>query len=49
EPGEEAPGGVITLTFAGGGDLAVRVECVDAALADLSEPWPSRRTPGHES
>jgi hypothetical protein len=48
EPGE-APGGVITFTFAGGGDLAVSVECVDAALADLGQPWPTRRKPAHEA
>lgn len=44
----EAPGGVITFTFAGGGDLRAQVECVDAVLADLSEPWPTPRTPAHE-
>jgi hypothetical protein len=48
EPGE-APGGTVTLTFAGGGDLAVGVECVDAALADLSQPWPTPRKPAHEA
>lgn len=47
EPGE-APGGVLTLTFAGGGDLKAEVECVDAVLADLSAPWPTPRTPRHE-
>ncbi len=47
EPGD-APGGTITFTFAGGGDLAVSVECVDAALADLSDPWPTPRKPAHE-
>lgn len=46
EPGE-APGGIITLTFAGGGDLRCEVECVDAALADVSVPWSTPRTPGH--
>ena len=46
EPGE-APGGTVTLTFAGGGDLAVSVECIDAALADVSQPWRTPRTPGH--
>jgi hypothetical protein len=35
----EAPGGVITFAFAEGGDLAATVECIDAALADVSEPW----------
>jgi hypothetical protein len=35
----EAPGGTITFAFADGGDLAATVECIDAALADVSEPW----------
>ena len=47
EPGE-APGGLITFAFAAGGDLAATVECIDAALADLSAPWPTPRKPGHE-
>jgi hypothetical protein len=47
EPGE-APGGVVVLSFAGGGDLRLEVECVDVALADVSEPWPVRRKPAHE-
>ena len=47
EPGE-APGGVIRLAFAGGGDLELTVECVDAALADVSAPWPTSSTPAHE-
>jgi hypothetical protein len=45
----EAPGGVIVLSFAGGGDLRCEVECVDAVLADLSSPWPTPRTPQHET
>ncbi|WP_293676923.1 DUF2948 family protein [uncultured Phenylobacterium sp.] len=45
----EAPGGVLTLSFAGGGDLRVTVECVDAVLADISEPWPTPRAPAHEA
>jgi hypothetical protein len=48
EPGE-APGGTVTLSFAGGGDLRLEVECVDAAVADVSQPWPTRRKPAHES
>jgi hypothetical protein len=43
----EAPGGVIQLSFAGGGDLRLEVECVDAALADVSTPWPAKGTPAH--
>ncbi len=48
EPGT-APGGVLTLSFAGGGDLRAQVECIDAVLADVSEPWPTPRTPSHET
>uniref|UniRef100_B0T790 DUF2948 domain-containing protein n=1 Tax=Caulobacter sp. (strain K31) TaxID=366602 RepID=B0T790_CAUSK len=46
EPGE-APGGTVLLTFAGGGDLKVSVECLDVVLADVSEPWATPRKPGH--
>jgi len=46
QPGE-APGGVVTFAFAGGGDLRAEVECIDAALADLSAPWPTPRKPEH--
>jgi hypothetical protein len=46
EPGE-APGGAITLTFAGGGDLRLEVECVDAILSDVSKAWPARSVPEH--
>ena len=45
----EAPGGVIILNFSGGGDLRLSVECIDAALGDVSDPWPARKTPGHEA
>lgn len=47
EPGE-APGGLLMFSFAGGGDLRVSVECIDAVLADISPPWRTRRTPGHD-
>src|SRR3954467_12841194 len=33
-PGD-APGGVVTFSFAGGGDLRATVECVEAVLADV--------------
>lgn len=46
EPGE-APGGRVTLMFAGGGDLRIDVECLDAVLTDLSERWPARVAPTH--
>lgn len=43
----EAPGGTVLLTFAGGGDLRVGVDCLDLVLADVSEPWATPRRPGH--
>ena len=46
EPGE-APGGAVILMFAGGGDLRIEVECLDAVLTDLSERWPVETEPAH--
>jgi hypothetical protein len=46
EPGE-APGGAVLLTFAGGGDLKVSVDCLDVILADVSDAWSTPRRPGH--
>jgi len=43
----EAPGGKVTLMFAGGGDLRVEVECLDAVVADLSDRWEARISPTH--
>ncbi len=48
EPGE-APGGAVVFTFAGGGDLRAEVECLDLVLADVSDPWPTPRSPNHEA
>ena len=45
----DPPGGRVLFTFAGGGDLAAEVECIDAALADLSAPWPAPRPPVHDA
>ena len=47
EPGE-APGGAVVFHFAGGGDLRAEVECIEAALADVSPPWPTPRAPDHQ-
>jgi hypothetical protein len=43
-----APGGHVLLSFAGGADMMAEVECLDAVLADISEPWPTARSPRHE-
>ena len=47
EPGE-APGGTVVFSFAGDGELRATVECLDAVLADLSQPWPSPNRPAHD-
>src|SRR5882757_2621545 len=41
----DAPAGVVTLTFSGGGALRLEVECLEAELADLGPSWPARPTP----
>jgi hypothetical protein len=46
EPGD-APGGRVIMMFAGGGDLRIDVECLDAVLTDLSERWPAKVAPTH--
>ena len=43
----DAPGGRVILMFAGGGDLRIDVECLDAVLTDLSDRWPARMAPTH--
>jgi hypothetical protein len=48
EAGEDGTGEV-RLTFAGDGALALRVECIDATLVDVTRPYAaiSRRAPAH--
>ena len=46
-PGREAPGGVIELTFSGGGALRAEVECIEVALDDLGLSWETPRKPAH--
>ena len=43
----ETPGGKVILMFAGGGDLRIDVECLDAVVTDISERWPARVAPTH--
>ena len=45
--GLEDPSGAVHLRLAGGGDVRLAVECVDAVLADVSEPWAAIRAPRH--
>jgi hypothetical protein len=39
EPREGTAGGRVTLSLAGGGEIALEVECIEARLVDLSRPW----------
>lgn len=39
---EEGPGGRIVMALAGGGEVEVEVECIDARLLDLTRPWQAR-------
>ena len=45
----EDPGGIIELTFAGGGAIRLTVEMIDGELTDLTEPWAARGVPDHEA
>mgnify|MGYP001397572539 CR=1 FL=1 len=44
---DEAPGGRVVLMFAGGGDLRLDVECLDAVVTDISDRWVARVAPTH--
>lgn len=48
EPGETAPGGTVRLLFAGDGELALEVECLDVTLLDGEHVWPTKHAPAHD-
>jgi hypothetical protein len=45
--GSEDPGGIIELIFSGGGTVRLEVECIEAALSDVSDSWTARGRPEH--
>jgi len=47
EPEKEPPGGVLRLVLAGGGEIRLEVECVDALLLDLGPSWGTAHKPFH--
>ena len=47
QPGEK-PAGQVVMSFAGGADLVAEVECLDAVLADISQPWRTTHAPSHD-
>ncbi|MEL6365837.1 MAG: DUF2948 family protein [Pseudomonadota bacterium] len=46
EPGEDGAG-TVTLDLAGGGAIALDVECLNVRLSDLTDPWAARGKPEH--
>jgi hypothetical protein len=47
-PAEEPPGGEVRLMLAGGGEIVLEVECLDALLLDIGATWRTPRRPDHE-
>lgn len=45
----DPPGGDIVLCFAGGGDLRLEVECIEAQLQDLGLEWKTLAKPVHKT
>jgi hypothetical protein len=43
----DAPGGRVTLVFAGGALVEISVEVIEARLADLGAAWATRAKPNH--
>ena len=43
----EDPAGVIEIVLAGGGAIRLEVECIDAVLADMTQPWAAIAKPDH--
>lgn len=43
----DAPAGIVTLTFSGGGVIRLDVECLEAELADLGEVFTADLCPDH--
>lgn len=44
---DDAPSGTVTLTFSGGAALRLKVECLEAELADLGPAWTCAKCPDH--
>ncbi|MGE0751242.1 MAG: DUF2948 family protein [Variibacter sp.] len=43
----DAPAGIVTLVFSGGGALRLQVECLEIELADLGPTWSATCCPEH--
>ncbi|HRE42623.1 MAG TPA: DUF2948 family protein [Terricaulis sp.] len=49
EPAAEPPGGVVRIVLAGGGEIVLDVECLDALLLDVGAAWNTPRRPDHQA
>lgn len=47
ESGDVAPAGTLRILFAGDGELALEVECLDVTLLDGAHIWPTKHQPDH--
>lgn len=45
----DAPGGNVTLNFAGDGKVKLGVECLDVMLLDQGDPWLAKAVPEHDA
>tara|TARA_R110002124_G_scaffold20027_3_gene79370 strand:+ start:1568 stop:2011 length:444 start_codon:yes stop_codon:yes gene_type:complete len=43
-----APSGIVTLTFSGGGEIRLEVEALDVHLSDLGLVWETPNLPHHD-
>lgn len=43
----EPPGGYVTLVFAGGAAIRLKVECIEGEMRDLGAAWKAQRRPEH--
>jgi hypothetical protein len=44
----DPPAGSVRLVFAGGGEIVLEVECIEAQLADLGAAWQTKARPAHD-
>ncbi|MCL4768332.1 MAG: DUF2948 family protein [Hyphomicrobiaceae bacterium] len=43
----EPPGGFVTLVFAGGAAIRLKVECIEGEMRDMGAAWKASRRPAH--
>ena len=46
-PGANSPAGTVLLTFSGGAQVSLDVECIEGEMRDLGPRWAARRRPEH--